>query len=76
MCGTQLSRSRYESLHRSSRRFSVAVPVLQGSDRDYRAVTDMTADHSSYEELAAQRRRGDDYSEGYAEGRPTHILMR
>lgn len=34
----------------------------------------MTADHSSYEELAAQRRRGDDYSEGYAEARRAFLI--
>jgi len=34
----------------------------------------MTADHSSYEELAAQRRSGNEYSEGYAEARRAFLI--
>ena len=34
----------------------------------------MTADHASYEELAAQRRRGDEYGEGYAEARRAFLI--
>src|SRR3989454_11010161 len=34
----------------------------------------MTADHSSYEELAAQRRDSDQYREGYAEARRAFLI--
>ena len=34
----------------------------------------MTADHSSYEEFAARRRRGGEYSEGYAEARRAFLI--
>ncbi len=34
----------------------------------------MTADHSSYEELAAQRRDSDDYRAGYAEARRAFLI--
>jgi len=34
----------------------------------------MTADHSSYEELAAQRRGSGQYREGYAEARRAHMI--
>ena len=34
----------------------------------------MTTDHSSYEELAAQRRGGGEYSEGYAEARRAFLI--
>jgi ribosome-binding protein aMBF1 (putative translation factor) len=34
----------------------------------------MTADHSSYEELAAQRRRGDDYRQGFTEARRSFLI--
>ena len=34
----------------------------------------MTADHSSYEELAAQRRDSDQYHEGYAEARRAFLI--
>ncbi len=34
----------------------------------------MTAGHSSYEELAAQRRDSDEYREGYAEARRAFLI--
>ncbi len=34
----------------------------------------MTADHSSYEELAAQRRDSGEYREGYAEARRAFLI--
>jgi ribosome-binding protein aMBF1 (putative translation factor) len=34
----------------------------------------MTAEHSSYEELAAQRRDSDEYREGYAEARRAFLI--
>jgi ribosome-binding protein aMBF1 (putative translation factor) len=34
----------------------------------------MTTGHSSYEELAAQRRDSDDYREGYAEARRAFLI--
>jgi hypothetical protein len=34
----------------------------------------MTAAHSPYEELAAQRRDSDDYREGYAEARRAFLI--
>ena len=34
----------------------------------------MTADHASYEELAAQRRNGADYREGYAEAQRAYLI--
>ena len=34
----------------------------------------MTADHSSYEELAAQRRDSDEYRQGYAEARRAFLI--
>jgi hypothetical protein len=36
----------------------------------------MTADHTSYEELAAQRRDSADYREGYAEAQRAYLIGR
>ena len=36
----------------------------------------MTADHSSYQELAAERRSGSDYREGYTEARRAFLIGR
>ena len=34
----------------------------------------MTAEHSSYEELARPRRKSNEYREGYAEARPAFLI--
>jgi ribosome-binding protein aMBF1 (putative translation factor) len=39
-----------------------------------REVTDMTAEHSSYEEIAAPRRGSEEYREGYAEARRAFLI--
>ena len=36
----------------------------------------MTADHTSYEELASQRRDSADYREGYAEAQRAYLIGR
>lgn len=36
----------------------------------------MTADHTSYEQLAGQRRDSADYREGYAEAQRAHLIGR
>jgi HTH-type transcriptional regulator/antitoxin HipB len=35
---------------------------------------DMTVDHSSYEEVVEQRRRGDNYRQGFAEARRSFLI--